>query len=199
MPASSEYVSLTYDPFVGSPTVDGMGRLHSMNPHYEFGGVYVENWAVENYGTVSAALGSAHVHYTNTCYHAPLRCMNNSISEDQHPWGTTLQGILVAMPSGAPFDLVSIDYRRRQDADPSHVQQIPGILDTDPVEIWVACGDETLSPMTAVFTRVEVGPRIPQMSHFETLFAPAGCAGATRALVTSTWEVSFDEIVLDPN
>jgi hypothetical protein len=197
VPATTPYRTYTWDPYQAATY--GGGEIYPPNPHAVRNGIYIEAWSIANYNRANAAQAEAHDHLGNECYMIPDSCENPTISENQHAFGDYLQGMFVRLDSHGAFDLVSIDYRVRDDgANAEHVQTIPGI-DPTRVELWVSPVLDIGVPQTTPWRRFYVGPRLPAMSGFETKwFDDLSLQNVTGVYITSTWNVSFDNIVLRP-
>ncbi len=192
MPASSPYVAVSWDPYASAAYTGG--EIHSGSANVERGGVYLENWAVEHYGRSGAALIAAHDHVGDLTGD-PDGYGNPTNAENQHAFGETLQGVFVRLSAGGAFDVVSLDYRIRSDSDPEHVSAVPGV-DPTRVQIWISPVLDVGVPPATPFVQYEIGGPA-EMTYWGTLF-PGGLTGVTGVYITTTANVSIDNVVLLP-
>lgn len=156
-------------------------------------GLYVEHWAIADYLRPTAAFTDAHEHIDRSCFDPPF-CGNPTYGENQHAFGAIEQGLYIRRDDHGAFDLVSIDYRIRNDTVPEHVSMIPG-FDQHTVAILVSTTLGLATPEVDTFTHFPVGTVGTEMSEFRTVEI-SGFENVTGVYIGSTWNVSFDDIVV---
>lgn len=166
------------------------------------GSIEMESWAVEDYGRAGdARFFDSHDHIGDECP-AGTDCGNNTASENQHAFESMVQGFVVSLVGGGNFDLVSIDYRIRDDSQVNtdgerpHVNTVPGV-DTSRVELWLSTTVDITVPPSSPFTAIDVGPASPAMVRFSTQTF-TNFRNVSEVFVTSTGNVAFDNLVLIP-
>jgi hypothetical protein len=184
---------VSWDPLF-EPVPDGRGEVGPADPHVARGGTYLENWAIERYGLPDAFVSTGHTHLYPQPWDAPDAWGNPTVYENQHALGTTLQGIYVRTDDGRRFDLVSIDYRIRADSDPTHVSAIAG-ADPGDVAIWIA--DALATPRTSWRAYATGRPANVAMTFWSSIF-PAHFTNVTGVFITTTANVSLDDVVIRP-
>ncbi|MDQ3033433.1 MAG: carboxypeptidase-like regulatory domain-containing protein, partial [Myxococcota bacterium] len=184
---------VSWDPLMDG-AYDGHGAIRPANPHISRGGTYLENWAIERYGVSDAFISAGHTHLYPQAWDPPDAWGNPTVYENQHAFGTTLQGIYVRLDGGGPFDLVSIDYRTRADTDPEHVSAVPGADPTD-VAIWIS--DALTVPTTSWRSHPTGKPFGRAMGFWATVF-PTHFTNVVGVFVTTTGNVSIDNVVVRP-
>ncbi|WP_169791727.1 hypothetical protein [Sandaracinus amylolyticus] len=193
LPDTSDLRVVTWDPRMDG-AYDGGGEVRPPNPHIERGGTWLENWAIERYGAPDAFISAGHTHLYPQDWDPPDAWGNTTTYENQHAFGAILQGVYVRLSDRRAFDLVSIDYRVRHDTDPEHVSAIPGADPTN-VEIWVS---SSLTVPTTAWTRYPTGvPIAGEMTYWGTVF-PHEMTNVSAVFITTTGNVSLDNVVLRP-
>lgn len=185
--------AVSWDPLVDG-TYDGHGEIGAGDAHIQRAGTYLENWGIEQYGRTDAFISGGHTHIYPQAWDPPDAYGNPTEYENQHAFGDILQGLFVRLDDHGRFDLVSIDYRTREDSDPEHVLTIPG-ADPANVEIWIST---TLTIPTTPFRRYSTGMRFnTAMSSWGALF-PTDVTDVTGVFITTTGNVSIDNVVVRP-
>lgn len=172
------------------------GTFSTVAPRFTQNGIYVENWAINDYLRPTVAWEFSHDHTDRSCFDPPNFCGNTGLGENQHAYQRIQQGMYVRLPDNAPFDLVSIDYRVRNDVDATHVNEIPG-FDGTTAEVWLSTTLTLATAPPAPWTRIPVGTVGTEMTEFRTLDV-TGFNNVTQVFISSTWNTSFDNIVVRP-
>lgn len=193
VPDTTPERAVSWDPMMDG-AYDGRGEISPLDPHIERNGTYLENWAIERYGAPDAFVSAGHTHIYPQSWDPPDTWGNPTEYENQHAFGDTLQGVFVRLDDRRPFDLVSIDYRPRSDADPEHVSTIVGADPAD-VAIWIS---ESLAVPTTPWRSYSTGkPFNVALGHWSTVF-PTDFTNVTGVFITTTGNVSIDNVVVRP-
>jgi hypothetical protein len=152
-------------------------------------GVWIEAFYIRDVGQPAGLLRKGHLHIARDPYQPIGR------AEFQHSVVPDLVGIYIAMEDDRPFDLVSVDYRLRDDSEPIHQGTLPGFSPSDIQILTATSVDPTASPVDE-FMQLSIGGT--PMQAFAT-HSFSEYVGVTGVFLTSSGNVSFDQIVVRPH